>query len=324
MKKLTIVLTAISLVLVQFKCSRTSDIIGPDACPKSNTPIVNPFVLKNNSNSSTTELDLVTSFAKITATFSENISYKLVIKGQPSGAEYILESAGLSIDLDWYGTSTNGTYFEKNDVLQYKLTNLCIAEPLAQGSINLTTNLSYAGFGLKVVNFEDSPAVTVAGSGAWLAGACADGKLMTPATAGYMPSPQGGNYFQYKANCPAAPLAVSWYFGEQTFTGIASQFPTLGTDPTKVYLNFFAKGKANSQAQMIITEDLGGAGLTRKFLANVSPDQWKLYSVKLSDIGVINPSKISSLALNLGAAAFQDSSCQVDLDLVIFTFDKPF
>jgi len=315
MKKLAIVL--MSFFLMQCACKRTTDTLGPESCPTSDFKVTTPLVFKDNSGgpNSTTQLNLMNSFAKVTATFNENISYTLTIKGLTSGAEFIMNSSGSSIDYNWYGNSTNRLYFKQNEVLVYTLSNVCKKEPLGQGEIKLTTIVGYTGFGLKVINFEDSPPVP---GGPY--GFTTPPLNMTPSSSGYIASPQGQNYRHYVGTSPTTtPI---WYFGGQGFDGI--NFTSLGTDPTKVYLNFFAKGTDNSQCGMMFKELSHGSLLNRKFLANVSPTQWKLYSVKLSEIGIINPAAIQNLDFNLGAATVPANRVEVDLDLVIFTLNEPF
>ncbi len=310
------------LLVVQVACKRSSDILGPAACPTEGFAVIEPFEFKNNANASTTDLNLVNSYAHVTAKFNEEISYKLTINGETSGAQFVFNGKGDIVDYNWYGNSSNGKYFAKNEVLSYKLTSLCRVEPLGSGQITLISVVGYNGFGVKVANFEETPPVGGGGYGDCFSGVCAASSLVTSASSDYMESPQGENYYKFKASCTTAASGIAWYFGGRGFDGI--DFASMGNDPSRVYLNFFAKGKSNSQCQMIIKELSNATLLNRKFLANVSPEQWILYSVKLSDIGVINPSAIASLDMNLGAAVTQDADAEVDLDLIIFTFDKPF
>lgn len=330
MKTFSLFLLAIvSLVQVSCKCSRTSEIIGPDACP-SDQFVPGTFTIRDNAEAFNDHtLDLANSFAKINATFNESISYQLTISGTPSGAVYVLKGSGSTVDVNWYGNSTNGKYFKQGDVLAVRLTNVCKQEPLGADETTIGTTVGYTGFGLKAINYEEDPAIYDAtpygDAGKPNYGSS---RFMTPASAGYLASPQGGNYYKFKvdsvsstANKNAAGKNVSWSFGGVDFN-IASQVALLGDDPSNVYLNFFARGQANSQALMIIDESAHGVNLRRKFPANVGPE-WTLYSVKLSDIGVLKPSSISTFAFNMGAATYQDTSAEVDLDLVIFTIGKP-
>lgn len=319
--RLTKILFVLVIVLLTY-CSRSSDVLGPDACPSDKFAITAPLSVTNNADASTTELNLSSSYAKVSFSFNEMISYKFSIKGENSGAEFIMESSGNSIDTSWYGSSTNGKYFEKGEMLHYTLTNICKSEALGVGQIHLATIIGYNGFGLKVANFEEGTIPGAMYGDLLSTGTCGASALMSSG-ADYIPSPQGGSYYMFKATCTSSTDPNgSWYFGGKDFEGI--DYSKLGTDPTRIYLNFFAKGQDNSQAQMIFKESVYGTSLTRKFLADVSPEGWALYSVKLSDIGVIDPSKITALSFNLGASKYQDFSAQADLDLLIFTFDKPF
>jgi hypothetical protein len=327
MKKISIILFALSCLLFTYGCSRTSDIIGPAACPSDGFAVTTPLVVKDNGSSSTTTLDLSASFANVSVTFNESISYAFTVTGQTSGAVFKLENTGSSINYNWYGNSSNGKYFKQGEVLAYMLTNICKAEALGQGQITLTTIIGYSGFGIKIVNFESDLGKMVANYGDVFNTAPATnyGALtgqMTPSSPGYVASPQGGNYFHYEATGTSGDNGDAWYFGGTDFGGIT--YTSLSPNPDDVYLNFFAKGKINTQVQMLVYEDAHGVSLKRKFLANVSPDAWKLFSVRLSDIGIINPSKITSISLNIGATAYQDQTAVADLDLIIFTTGKGF
>ncbi len=307
-----IFLVCFALCLVQCSFNRTLEPIGPAACPSEHFAVVDPFVFEDAVTSNTAQLDLIASHAVISASFNEVINYKVSVKGVTSGAEYFYFGRSNRVDLHWYGNSTNGKYFKQGETLTCKLTNICKQEPLGTGQMTLLTVVGFnAGFGLKVINFEDVPAVVVNTSLSITA------TTMTPSSPGYMPSPQGGNYRHYEGTS----ANLTWYFGNQEITGI--NYTSLGTDPTRVYLNFFAKGDPNSQCFMDIYERVQSSLLRRKFPANVS-DQWKLYSVKLSDIGIINPSEITNFMITLQSATTQDKSAAIDVDLIIFTFDKPF
>jgi hypothetical protein len=321
-----------SLFMTSCKCSRTSEIVGPAACPSDNFSY-SPLLVKDHASSDILSLDLENSYADISISFNESISYVFIITGKTSGAIFKLNGNGNAINYKWYGNSTNGKYFEAGETLSYSLTNICKQEALAQGQIVLNSLISYSGFGIKVVNYENDPGVSFANYGEVFdcppydtdpATVYGNSHVMTSGDGGYMASPQGGNYFHYEALATIGDSGdgTGWYFGGTDFGGI--NYASLGTDPSNVYLNFYGKGKANSQILMQVYETAHGISLKRKFLANVSPDQWTLFSVRLSDIGILDPSKITKLSLNINAASYQDSKAAADLDLVIFTKDKPF
>jgi len=309
-----IVFGLLMLATVQFSCSRKSENVGPDICPSENFTY-SALVVKDNANSSTSALDLVSSYANISITFNEVISFTLELKGLTSGAEYIYSGQAASINHNWYGNSTNGVAFVKDEYISYKVTNTCSKEPLRSGQIQLTTIVGYNGFGLKASNFEDGEVISSFSSApVWEVGAVQSGDP------GYEPSPQGGNYYSVTAAVPGNP---QWYFGGIGFDGLtAPDFAALGSDPTRIYLNFYAKGQLNSQAQMVFKESLHGSVLTRIYAATVSTG-WQKYSIRLSDMGIIIPSAITGLTVNLGAAMQKDASAHIDLDCVILTYDKP-
>ncbi|MBC7487548.1 MAG: hypothetical protein H7282_12425 [Cytophagaceae bacterium] len=315
MKK--IVLGLLAIATVQFSCSRSSDNVGPDICPSDNFTY-GALVVKNNSDNSTSALNLQASYADINITFSEIASFNVELKGLTSGAEYVYSGKAAAVNLAWYGNSTNGVAFVKDEVISYKVTNLCRQEPLGSGQIQLVTIVGFNGFGLKASNFEDGANIGQFAGGAsttFNVGPVASG------TPGYEVSPQGANYFSISA--ATDPGNPQWYFGGIGFSDMTpATFTALGTDPTRIYLNFYTKGQLNSQTQMVLLEKLHGSTLTRIYTATVSTG-WQKFSVKLSDIGIIQPSAISSLSVNLGASTHRDESAHIDLDCVIFTYDKP-
>ncbi|MDB5274843.1 MAG: hypothetical protein JWO58_3210 [Chitinophagaceae bacterium] len=307
--------------LVQLSCKRNTDHTTPDLCPSDAFVVTVPFSFQGNV-SGTSNLNLSgNGYAQVGMTFNESIDYKVTISGTLSGAHYVYTGKGSTIDLKWYGNATNGICFQSGDDLMCSVTNLCYKEALGSGALQLTSLISYnAGNWVKGANFEDSPAVSPYPNNT-------DPRYNTPpdtiifgsSLASSEPSPQGGQYLKIAATS----TLPTWYFGGLSFSGFTpALYASLKSDPANVYLNFFAKGTANSQAQFILTEKVYGSILKRKFLASVSSG-WKLYSVKLSDIGIINPSGIISSDIDLGSATHMDTSAEVEVDLVLFTFGAP-
>ncbi|HSZ71237.1 MAG TPA: hypothetical protein VK750_01090 [Cytophagaceae bacterium] len=313
------------LVLFAFHaCKRSTDVIGPAACPSTSFAVLTPAIFKDSASARVDSVNLSTSYALIKAKFNENISYKLTITGE-SGAQYIYNGSGDSVHLHWYGNSSNNIAFSKGEGFSYALTNLCITEPFISGhmGINSIIGLSLVdkSFGLFVNNGENDPANS-SSYGPCMTAPCNASATMTPTTPGYTASPQGGNYYKYKATCTGGP-ATAYYFGGVDYAlTTAANFSKLPTDPTRVYLNFYAKGQHNSIAQMIFLETVIGTDIPRTYNKAVVSDQWTLFSVKLSDLGISNPTQLKKLSFNLGTY-FPDTSAEVDLDMVIFTVDKP-
>jgi hypothetical protein len=307
------------VVAAFFQCSRSLDKLGPDACPSDNFSINSPLLVVDHVTTSTTDLNLDNSFADISFSFNEPITYTLKIVGQSSGAEFKLCGKGNSLkNYEWYGNATNSKHFSKGEILSYGLYNVCKNEAISSGQIKLTTNISYANYGLHVVSFD--PGTTIPANpypNSNIAGLTLDYAILNPSSPNYNPALQGSCYAHFKANSPKA----TWYFGGQTYAGV--NYSALNTDPSRVYLNFFAKGASNSQCYILLKENLQGANLDRKYLANVT-NEWKLYSVRLSEIGVKDPSAIISLAMALQAATHEDTAVELDLDLITFSLDKPF
>jgi len=319
MKRLLIYICLVVSSAFILACSRSSDTIGPAICPSESFVVTQDLVFKDNAGS-TTSLDFSgTSYAKITMDFSEAITYKVTISGGTSGAEYLYEGKGSSIDLNWYGNATNGKSFLIGDYLTCKVTNICKSEALGTGAKYLTLNsiISYnVGPWLKCVNYEDVTSFGSYDNSANIPGSTLT-KYVVSSGPGYVASPQGGAYLHAEAQCPSN----SYYFGGIGVVPSGFDFTSLGTNPDNVYLNVYVRGESNSQCQLIVAETVFGSPLNRKFLATASAD-WQLHSIKLRDMGIIDPSKIKSIDFNLGTVT-PAQTCSFDTDLILFTFDKP-
>jgi hypothetical protein len=302
------------LSLVQYSCRsvKKTEAIGPDMCPSSSFSAQN-FVFKDNSSSAQPgTLNLSSSFAVVSMDFTESIAYQLTISA-PSGAKFVYNGNGKAVNVNWYGNSSNGVFFKNGDPLYCSITQLCFKEPLGAGSLVLNTIISYEGFGFKVTNFEDAGSTYFSFHNTNIANLA-----FTSATvsSGHSVSPQGGNYLQMTSTSPQS----TYYFGGVGFS--LSDFTSLGTDPSAIYLNFYAKGTANSQCQLILREMVYGNPVKREYFANVSSD-WKLYSVKLADIGVLDPSQLYATEIDLAASTLGIVSTEVDIDLILFTKGAP-
>lgn len=323
MKKI-IVIVALVLTAV-YACKRSTDMIGPSACPSTNFSVITAATFVDSLTGRTDSLDLSKSYAIIKAKFSENISYKLTITGD-NGGVYEYNGSGDVVNLHWYGTSTNGKPFSNQEGFSYTLTNLCIKDAFISGRMVIKTivglSLVDKSFGVFVSNGENESPKYITGYGPCLTmgDACNASALMTPSSSGYSPSPQGGNYYKYKATCYESS---QYYFGGLDYPlTTAGAFSKLPTDPSRVYLNFYAKGQHNSIAQMIFLETVIDTDISRTYNKALVGDQWTLFSIKLSDLGIADPTKLKKLSFNLGTFLV-DTSAEVDLDMVIFTVDTP-
>jgi hypothetical protein len=312
----------VSLVLASIiSCSRKTDVVGPDICPSNNFGFTSNFVVDDPAlTTNVGEVNLLTSYAKISASFNETINWEVKVIGLTSGATTKYSGFSNTVDLKWYGEPNTSIFYQKGEKVKIEFYAACSKEPKASSELKITTDISLSKFGAVVANFDD-----VSDIGGPYAKDPANPpiiSLISNADANYTSSFQGGKYLNFK--CDLTPTQSEWYFGGMYFNNIKAVVANLPTDPTIVYLNIQVKGAPNSQAQFIFREKIPGVTdlQKRSYLINAT-EKWKNNYIKLSDIGVINPKALENFDLNLGASTTKSNSASVDTDLIIFTVGQP-
>jgi hypothetical protein len=286
----------------------------PDICPTAAFDFNNAFAAKSSNGAAPSgQVNLATDRLLVTADFNEVIDWRVEIKGQTTGAVKRFSNRSNSIDIEFTGETDTTVYFDI-ETIQVSLYIACKAEPTVISIANTAKpSLALAGLLAASFNSATSVAATYPNGGA--------GFLITSEYSSTSPSPIGDTYYKYTSSTTVDTTV--WYTGGFDINVAAIDFTTLPTDPSRVYMNFYLKGPANSQAQWTITETFSSSvSKRRKFNANTT-DDWTLYSVKLSDIGFVDPTKITALACSVGPSTAKSNSCSVEVDFLIFTVDGP-
>jgi hypothetical protein len=119
-----------------------------------------------------------------------------------------------------------------------------------------------------------------------------------------------------------AALPKNWYVGEYNM-GFVKILTNLGTsDPKDVYLNFLINNNGNKTNAVSLILKETGKNRTFKIPADKLTG-WNLVSVKLSDMGVVDASKVSTVIFSFGPSLI-GNPVDFSLDFVIFTKGKPF
>jgi len=313
---LAFIVVAIGITVLSCKRSFDNDFNGEAICPSDNFAVSSPLVLKSTAGGSTTSVDMSTAATNITATFNEVVSWTVEVRGATSGAFKSFTGRSNQINIIWSGEPDTAPFFKAESVTASLKLN-CKTEVYGTASINFTALPSFSTLPGYVSNMEPPTQNALDGLPSNGKIACA---FKNVGSLGYEGSPEGGYYLNMQGNT-AVP---AWYFGQYNNNLAPGYFSGLNADPNTVYFNVYLKGLPGSQAQIIFNENI--PGLIEPKARKVNFDlttSWKMYTVKLADIGIINPQNITKVNTNLGASPVQVTEAQLDMDLIIFTNNAP-
>ncbi len=306
-------LLALTVLGYSCKCSRTTEDTTPKICPSSSF-VASPIT----ATSSSTPIN-VNEGVTFSSTFNEIAQWKLVVKAT-SGAYKSFEGKSNNVQVIWYGDAQSEVFFAAGDAVSVDLFVSCKDEPLSSEGFNIGIATDFTKVGVLCSDFDQGIVppnnynFTPRG-------------LVTLSMSDYHPSPNGGSYFNITGTSPT-PV---WYFDGFGLDWSSSTPPAflntakLHQDPSKVYLNVLVSSGAstNSQYQLTVSEKYNGALKQRKFVKDITWTGWKVVTVKLSDIGILDPTQIKTIAFGLGAAKTQQLQGELNIDLVLLTNDHP-
>lgn len=306
--------SAIILGITSISCKRSFDreFDGMAICPSENF-VASNFAIKSTANSSNTQVNLTSTTATILANFNESVAWTVEIKGQTSGAFKSFKGTSNQINIIWSGEPDSAPFFKIETITAVLKIN-CKSEVYGNTQIDITGLPSFSSLPGYISNMDPSSP-----RGGLDNTFKVTSKFMDSSLPGYAPSPEGGSYLNMVGNS----TVPEWYFGQYNNV-LSTGIPGLNLDPSTVYYNVYLKGMPGSQAQIIFSEDVPGSSAlkARKVNFDLSSD-WKMYTVKLSDIGIVNPRDIKNINTNLGCSPVQSMTGLLDMDLVIFTNDAP-
>lgn len=294
MKKIFIV----TLIVLLAGCKRKEESsIGPSICPSSSFTSTG---LIHEDTVNFTSADVA-----FTATFSEQIDWSIIIKGNTSGAVKRYSGSSKTINETWLGTADTALFFGL-ELCEVSFKIACreatTTTILIQGKPTFN-NIST----MKLVKDFDGLGMMTLGGG-YGNYDVVNQQVNAPAD----PSPQGGNYYHISG----AATPSQYYFGGVDGSGLSIPW----SDPEQVYFNVFMKSDGITNSEMSILFN-GGAVAYRKV---VSFAGWKLVSFKLSDVEIQNATAVTTVSFSLGSAPDKGTSASVKMDFMIFTYGKPF
>ncbi len=136
-------------------------------------------------------------------------------------------------------------------------------------------------------------------------------------------SPQGGRFYNMTFETIDQNVP-EWWLGGKTMPSI--DFGKFKNEsPDNLYLNFYmnVNGKSLTQLYVTLFEEDGDVRFERKTFINGDFSGWKFVSLKLSDLRVLDVSKITMLDFSVNGVQ-PTTEAEVNLDFIIITKGAPF
>ncbi|MDB5258104.1 MAG: hypothetical protein JWM14_2799 [Chitinophagaceae bacterium] len=343
-----VLLTVVALTIAGCSCKRNfdKDYAGPLICPTDNFAVTTALTVTSQNGSNPVDFTSSTAGVLIAAQFNEVVTWTVKIKGLTSLAVNTYTGNSNQVSLTWTGLCDSAPFFvgETVTVDLYVACKTEAVQPTVSIAITKPTFLQLPGF---MSNFNYGHINPAAASTPSLERPSINGNaggnnpannlpwslyVVNPGDSGAItPSPEGGSYFNIHSADESLFAGPVWYYGGFEMTPnnatLLSPLPGLNADPSTVYLNFYANsnGVPNSQIQVAVVEHYGSATVkkTRSTTVNETWVGWKMNSIRLSDIGILDPRKICNIQLGLGAYLNKDVTAEANMDMVIFTNDAP-
>ncbi len=243
----------------------------------------------------------VTFYAK----FNEDVPWTILITGANSKSFKKITGYGSIVNVNWAGNPDTSVFFVA-ELCKVSFQVACkdaIIQYFTIGKVNGFSNFNY------LVYDGDGNGVTNLSTGYY-------GTYATQVTTPGLNSPQGGNCF-----CTHGLSATpQWFFGGYDMAVTPGN--SISSDPTQVYFNCFVNVQGSIFTIPSLTLAEGSAKRGKNLL--VYGNGWHYISIKLSDLGVINPRNITLVTFGLGGFPNQYTHGDMCIDFVTFTNDAPF
>ncbi|MCS6824673.1 MAG: hypothetical protein NZ529_10290 [Cytophagaceae bacterium] len=264
------------------------DHIGPSICESSTFAFINEPTLNK------TAIDLNVDTLKITAQFNEEVPWQVKISGTISGSIKRFKGYGSSIHLKWLGNPDTNIFFKnENCIVTFKIgCKVSVEKTFSISNTNKFKNFNYLVYDADGNGYVATPISY---------GTYATHTTVTPGPSTLPESPAGGRYWSTVGNSGSTKV---WYFGGLDFSlppGPSSSpaLSRLGTDPDKVYFNFFVNSNGNTVSIPVVTFLEGGVQRNYNIITNKTG--WQYVSFKLSQANIVDPTKITSISFGLNA-----------------------
>jgi hypothetical protein len=321
MKTFNPILITILTLMMFFGCKHNNieNQLGPDYCSVVETPFKRNRVEL---------LDFKTQADTLTAKISGNLEWHLKIKGRTSHAVKYFDSVSANVLQYWKGETDTSLFFQAGEYCDMEFSNNC--NPTQVATALLKSNPNYSNLGL----FIDDCETPIAKGGfsrdqgpttnpvSWVFKGRDASNSVSKITA-----IEGTRFLRF-----ATSGKSGWYVGAITYKAsvgtIGTKISTFGgNDPSNIYLNFYYYNngcKTNAVQLMLdeLTPPSAQPSVRQIKLPVGSLTGWNFYSIKLSDLLVLNPANLTSLVFNCGPSEF-DAPVDFSVDFVMITKGKP-
>ena len=273
--------------------------LGPSFCSNNDSPF-----LRNPKDT----LDFAKWGDTLSAKISGNLEWHITIKGRNSQAIKRFDSVSTDILRYWKGETDTAAFFTKGEWCDIIFSNNC--QPTQVKQTYLKSNPNYNKIGYLIDDFE----VKINSNAALPNPIDVFSTSYNGLDSTTFPAVQGKKFLR------VASSPKNWYVGDYTVKFIKI-LQNLGVkDPSQVYLNFFVNNnKVTTNGVQVLLKE---AGKDRAYKINAMKDGWNFVSIKLSDIGVVDASKVTTLTFSYGPSLVT-SPVDLSLDFIIFTKGKP-
>ncbi|MFQ3575048.1 MAG: hypothetical protein SNJ77_01295 [Cytophagales bacterium] len=274
-----------------------------------------------------TNIDLNTEdFVNIKAKFNESLKWKLEIKGQSSGARKVfIGQRSDSVNIKWFGNPSFPKFFEKEKctvILSVDCDNIFTTEFELMSKPEFKRNTA---FSLYYSDFSNSTNWVYGPDRLGFVSGTANDTIvlidtsLTNTSLGL--SPHGGRFARYRQQRNNS----TWYFGlvaqgSAENANFLNRMRAMSSDPGRFYLNFFYAGGINTPNNEVFVT-LGSG----KFARFVLEPEWKLGTIKFSDVFVDNYNQLNNrFEFALQSFPTRVNVGELNLDFAVLTIDEPF
>lgn len=316
------IISFISLALLACKGGEFS---GPELLPPTDD-----FSFVDSLKAESASVDFITDSVGFSAKFSENVSWKLSINGDLSGAVKNFTGSDSVLSVIWDGRSDNVFLFREGESTSAILS---FVGSDATDTVNVTVDSPIKFGGLLVADYEGNG---IAGESNWWNTFNSGEFIFYSDRFQGIPVPQGASCLKLKGLDlePDGFLGLTGHNGAINYAD-GVDFPE---DNDQLFFNFYLSGTRGTRVETRLMQTLingptnGLEGTQFSHFVNISWDGWRLLSVPYSEfiktesddaIPFKVAREITRVKFALRAAS-TGSEAEAYIDYPIFTFGKPF
>jgi len=326
------ILTVLVVSLLAFSCkhkflNKEAEFMGDNYCPPKEFAVLDFKV------DSIVDLADGISVVNINASFTTQVKWEVLIKGDVSGATKSFSGDSNKVAIKWFGNPDSyEKFFEKENCT---VTMKIKCNDIPAKKVILANKPNFKNIGILVTDFEGNGIVTdvsAIGFGTQQFGVyTSDDTLITKSinstTKSLGLSPQGGNYFYLGRPGKSDSYYLCGSQMNRNFRDADISIQTKFKDPAKVFVNLFYN--TNGNPETITTIYIKGSGGVN-FSYNLSNKEkgWHYYAIPLQEFKkdgafITNLAGMRIMGFDLGTMTKGASYAEFAIDFVILTENDP-